>query len=248
MSLPLAVGALAGWHVAVLIPARDEEALLGRCLRSVEAARGCLPEGVTSDVVVVADSCRDRTQKIAQAALGHAGVVLAAQAGVVGTARALAAHGALQRYHGSPECCWLANTDADCEVPPSWLRHQLMLALRGVVAVAGIVEVDSFAEHGVEVRERLRRSYRLHGDGTHPHVHGANLGVRADAYLRAGGWAPLLTAEDHDLWRRLRLGGHAQMSDATLTVRTSGRRVGRAPQGFAEALAAHNHSSRIPPA
>ena len=238
-------GAFAGWHVAVLIPARDEEALLGRCLRSVAAARRCLPAGVSSDVVVVADSCNDCTEEMAVASLGHAGAVLATRAGVVGTARALAAHRALQRYGGPSACCWLANTDADCEVPPSWLVHQLVLAQRGIEAVAGIVEVDSFAEHGAEVGERFRRSYRLHADGTHPHVHGANLGVRADAYLHAGGWSPLLTAEDHDLWRRLRQGGHAQFSDATLTVRTSGRRVGRAPQGFAEALAAHNHGVRM---
>ena len=29
------------------------------------------------------------------------------------------------------------------------------------------------------------------------------MGVRADTYLRAGGWRGLETAEDHDLWKRL---------------------------------------------
>jgi hypothetical protein len=37
-------------------------------------------------------------------------------------------------------------------------------------------------------------------DGTHPHVHGANLGIRADAYSDAGGWNDLTVAEDHCLW------------------------------------------------
>ena len=48
-------------------------------------------------------------------------------------------------------------------------------------------------------KSRFRMTYQINTDGTHPHVHGANLGMRADAYLAAGGWNPLPTAEDHDL-------------------------------------------------
>jgi hypothetical protein len=48
------------------------------------------------------------------------------------------------------------------------------------------------------------------------------------------------TAEDHDLWSRLRLTRARLLSSAHLQVVTSGRRVGRAPTGFADALAAHN--------
>ena len=62
---------------------------------------------------------------------------------------------------------------------------------------AGMIVIT--AEKGGTFRE----TYEIRPDGSHPHVHGANLGVRADAYLRAGGWADLRTAEDHDLWRRL---------------------------------------------
>jgi hypothetical protein len=92
------------------------------------------------------------------------------------------------------------------------------------------------------VEERFRKSYRIEADGTHPHVHGANIGVRADAYLRAGGWMNLATAEDHDLWHRLQHQGERRLSDARLWVMTSGRRLGRAPMGFAAALAAHNEA------
>ena len=76
-------------------------------------------------------------------------------------------------------------------------------------------------------------------------MHGANFGVRADAYLRAGGWGALETAEDHDLWGRLRDIGAIRLSSAALTVATSGRRVGRAPLGFAQALAAHNGPAEV---
>ncbi len=89
------------------------------------------------------------------------------------------------------------------------------------------------------VEARFRLSYTIHPDGSHPHVHGANLGVRADAYLRAGEWNALETAEDHDLWGRL----PNRLSTARIEVVTSGRRQGRAPSGFAGALAAHNQTA-----
>ena len=227
-------------HIAVLVPARDEEALLPRCLRSIEIARRALPAGVTSDVIVVSDRSLDRTCAIAKELLGASGLATQIEAGRVGVARAVAAALAATRFEGAPLRCWLANTDADCEVPHTWLVDQLELAGRGVEGVTGVVDVDDFAEHGPLVPARFRSSYLVHADGTHPHVHGANFGVTLDAYTRAGGWAALAHAEDHDLWRRLRDVGAALVADATLVVKTSGRRVGRAPCGFAAALAAHN--------
>ena len=232
------------WHIAVLIPARNEEQLLPRCLHSIQAARLHLPTGVTSDVIVVSDSSSDRTTAIAQQILGDSGIVLASDCGIVGRSRALAAQLALDRYAQRTSHplnrCWLANTDADCDIPVSWLRDQLVLADRGFTAVAGIIDVDSFAEHDPAVPQLFRDSYLIHADGTHPHVHGANLGIRADVYLRSGGWMHLPTAEDHDLWGRLKAEGTRRLSDARLSVITSGRRLGRAPLGFAGALAAHN--------
>lgn len=228
------------WHIVVLIPARNEEVLLPRCLRSVLEAGALLPVGVTSDVIVVADCCIDGTASLAKHLLGSRGTVLSTAAGNVGVARGLAAQEALRRFPGDPARCWLANTDADCAVPKTWLLDQLHIARQGYAAVAGIVDVDCFAEHLPVVEALFRQTYQIHADGTHPHVHGANLGVRADSYLATGGWNPLPTAEDHDLWNRLRIGSHPHVSDARLQVLTSGRRVGRAPLGFAGALAKHN--------
>lgn len=233
---------LTPWHIAVLIPARNEETLLPRCLHSVQRARRAVAHQVTTDLIVVADSSTDRTEQIAQEIVGAGGRVACTQAGVVGAARALAARLALARHGGEPGHCWLANTDADCVVPEDWLALQLSLAERGHTAVAGIVDVDSYEDHRPSVQGLFRQTYLLHSDGTHPHVHGANLGVRADAYLRAGGWAPQATAEDHDLWQRLQQAGERRLSDVRLKVLTSGRRVGRAPMGFAAALTAHNGS------
>jgi glycosyltransferase involved in cell wall biosynthesis len=228
------------WHIGVVIPARNEEALLPRCLHSLMASFARLPVNVTTDIVVVVDSSTDRTLQLAQAIVRDYGTVVTTNAGAVGGARALGAEVLLQRYAGRLDRCWLANTDADCRVPANWLQDQLILATVGFEAAAGTIDVDSFAEHGPGVSERFRKTYLIHPDGSHPHVHGANLGVRADAYLRAGGWGRLATAEDHDLWGRLKQLRARSVSVAQMRVQTSGRRVGRAPLGFADALAAHN--------
>jgi cellulose synthase/poly-beta-1,6-N-acetylglucosamine synthase-like glycosyltransferase len=231
------------WHVSVLIPARNEEELLPRCLNSVMEACAPLPTETTVDIVVAVDSSTDRTQEIAERMLSGCGAVVSTKAGIVGWTRALAARIALDRYGGQRRRCWLANTDADSCVPAGWLSEQLALAANNVEAVAGTVEVDSFDGHNASVPQRFRETYLVRRDGSHSHVHGANFGVRADAYLRAGGWRKIATAEDHDLWNRLAEVGARRQSVSQISVLTSGRRVGRAPNGFAGALSAHNGAS-----
>jgi glycosyltransferase involved in cell wall biosynthesis len=230
------------WEVAVLIPARNEEVLLGRCLKSVIRAIDSLPLTVRATIVLVSDCSTDRTGEIGYSLIGGYGSVLHTRAGTVGTARATAASYAVAKTTTPLSNVWLANTDADCMVPPSWLNDQIHYAASGVEAVAGIISVDNFDEHGPEVPARFHSRYSIRADGTHPHIHGANLGVRADRYIEIGGWANLKTAEDHDLWGRLRSTDARLLSSAQLRVVTSGRRVGRAPAGFAGALAAHNET------
>ena len=235
----------APWEVAVLIPARNEEVLLTHCLESVIGAVDSLPVTIKATIVLVSDCSTDRTAEIAYRLIGGRGSVLHTRAGTVGTARALAASYAIEKTTAPLSNFWLANTDADCIVPSVWLSDQIDFAASGIEAVAGIIAVDSFEEHGTEVPARFRASYSIYDDGTHPHIHGANLGVRADRYVNIGGWADLKTAEDHDLWGRLRRTDARVFSSAKLQVVTSGRRVGRAPSGFAGALAAHNDTVLI---
>ena len=77
-------------------------------------------------------------------------------------------------------------------------------------------------------------------------MHGANLGVRADAYLAAGGHPRLATGEDVALVRSLEALGARLLRTAVDPVLTSGRRVGRAPDGVAGDLAALEHSPSAP--
>ena len=151
----------APWHFCILIPARNEEVLLARCLTSIVKACSRLPPSVTYDIVIAVDCSTDRTLEIARSMTAAIGAVVSTQAGVVGETRALAARVALERYAGPLNRCWLANTDADCIVPQNWLLDQLSFASADLDAFAGIVEVDTFEEHDPGVSERFRSTYRL---------------------------------------------------------------------------------------
>ena len=225
------------WHVCVLVPAKNEEELLPRCLKSILLACRQVQPYSTTDIVLCVDSSTDKTYTIGTQLLKNNGCVIEIAKECVGSARKQAALIALQRYKGPLQSCWLSNTDADCEVPLNWLSNQLAWASKGVHGVSGTVRVDNYDEHEAGVAEIFLNNYTINPDGTHPHIHGANLGIRADVYQKIGGWFELETAEDHDLWNRLLLLNFKKISDANLYVCTSGRKIGRAPHGFANYLA-----------
>lgn len=221
----------------MVIPAHDEAETIGACIASIRrslADAAC----VAASITVVADRCRDRTVAAARTALDAHGTVISATVGNVGAARGLGTGRVLEdlrrRRSGlRHERTWLLATDADTLVPIEWVRAHLRLAEAGAAGVAGTVHVDTFADHHPSVADTFGRTYALHADGSHPHVHGANMGVRADAYLGVGGWPELDTAEDHALWSRLCDAGWPVISSIETRVTTSGRLIGRAPDGFA---------------
>ena len=98
--------------------------------------------------------------------------------------------------------------------------------------MVGTVTVADWAGHPHHVQRRYIQGYRA-WQGHHPHVHGANLGFTADAYLAAGGFRPLPTAEDHALVDDLRAVRLPLLHTARLPVVTSARHRARAPRGFA---------------
>ena len=70
----------------------------------------------------------------------------------------------------------------------------------------------------------------------HDHVHGANLGFSLEAYRAVGGFPLLPTHEDVGLVTALREAGVPSLATGAVPVVTSGRRTGRAPDGFAPYL------------
>jgi glycosyltransferase involved in cell wall biosynthesis len=224
-------------HVAVVVPARDEADTIEATIDSIDRARRRLPGGVSSTCVVVVDASSDATGAIIERRTrardsdqSTSAIVVKTAHGCVGAARSVGCRVALAGSLHRPRHVWLAHTDADTLVPWHWLAAQLELADRRVGAVAGTVELGTDADD--TLRARFEAAYETSPDGTHRHVHGANMGTRGDAYLRAGGWRRLHTGEDHDLWSRL---GEVTtcVSSTAITVRTSARLSGRAPAGFA---------------
>jgi hypothetical protein len=140
-----------------------------------------------------------------------------------------------------PDATWLLSTDADTTVPVDWVRAHLRLAAAGVDAVAGLADLagaDHLSTDAVlRYQEIIERG--LHGE-SHHHVYGANLGVRADAYLAVGGFPPDGGGEDHALWRRLCAAGYVLAQP----VRTSARLRGRADDGLAGLLRALHQGNR----
>jgi Glycosyl transferase family 2 len=231
--------------VGVVVPVRDEELLLAASLSALmRAMRRPQLADVAVRVAVVLDGCVDRSAEIAYAAAGgldagarnHRLTVMEVGAANVGVARHIGLCAVLEdlEAHGI-DGTWLATTDADSEVPVSWLSHQLTRRARGVDAWAGTVRVEDWTDRPMALRASFHFRYHAkRGEGGH--VHGANMGFSAGAYLRAGGFPPVATAEDHGLWRRFGEIGARRIHDHACPVVTSSRHHARAPEGFAGAL------------
>lgn len=245
--------------VAVVIPARDEEDRIRACLRSVRAALDRLPSTVVIVVTVVLDRCTDATPDLVDALMrdwpgavalrvvaagggravrttsGSGAVRVVAGTGV-GALRDLGVRDALDRLAPRPAgSVWLLHTDADTVVPGDWALAHLALAAGGAAGVAGLADLTGeLSEQGLRRHSRLVLA-GMRGD-RHEHVYGANLGVRADAYLAQGGFTVDGSGEDQALWDGLGAAGYELATPTDLRVLTSSRTVGRARDGLADLL------------
>lgn len=213
--------------IGIVIPAHQEQELIGAAVVAARLAAGH-PALAAEDVqvVVVLDACSDGTGAIARR---HGAQTIAIAARNVGAARSAGSELLLARG-----ARWLAFTDADTVVANDWLAAQLALQSN---AVCGCVQVGDWSAHGVQaqgLRAAFDSQYRpMEG---HRHIHGANLGVSATAYRRAGGFQPLPSHEDVALVNALVASGASVTFSATPRVTTSARVDHRAPDGFGETL------------
>ncbi|MGJ7565461.1 glycosyltransferase [Variovorax sp. GB1R11] len=213
--------------IGIVIPAHNEEQVIRYCLAATQrAAEHSALMGEPVETVVVLDDCTDATCVMA-ATTGA--MTLSIRAHNVGMARAAGAKAMLARG-----ARWLAFTDADTVVSDAWLAHQL--ALQADV-VCGTVCVQDWSPHGpnAELLEAHFSETYFDRDG-HRHVHGANLGVSAEAYREVGGFKHLACGEDEALVAALVAAGRQVAWSSLPRVVTSARVNARASGGFASAL------------
>jgi len=250
--------------VVVAVPARDEEEGIGASLLSVcasldEAARRGLVR--SSLVEVAAHRCVDVTESLAAEALrGRPGCRVTRDDGsvTVGEVRDRAVRRALARLARSAPAparvaalrhTWVLSTDADTRVAPGWVGDILVEAARTrAVGVVGLAPLDAWqgGPAGAASYERLLAA-KMREDPVHQHdhVYGANLAVRADAYLDVGGFSHVRHGEDQALVDALAARGHALLRTRTIAVTTSGRLRGRASGGLADRLARIDRHPRV---
>jgi glycosyltransferase involved in cell wall biosynthesis len=221
-------------QAVVVIPAHNESKNLPECLKAMVTAAACLRVPVL--VVVVLDACDDQSRYLA----GEFGAdvhFVEVEVRNVGAARRAG-------FEYARELCnaqltdeariWYATTDADSRVDADWLVRQTE---SGADMVLGVVRIANWRRVPATVARLYLKAYRAKRRGReHGHIHGANMGFRADAYWRVDGFAALATGEDVDLVRRFELQGYRIHRDDRLSVVTSARQVGRAPRGFANHL------------
>jgi glycosyltransferase involved in cell wall biosynthesis len=224
--------------LGIVIPAHNEEVCLPGCLAAlyVAASHPAL-RGETVLVHVVLDDCDDGSEDVLKRwqQRRQSELVTLTWSQIdkrkVGAARASGADRLLARG-----VRWLAFTDADTHVSPEWLVQQLAL---NVDVVCGSVAVDDWSPHAGQAAMLCTHFSQTYTDRDgHRHIHGANLGVAADAYRKAGGFQSVPCHEDVYLVAALeRIGARFAWSAAPRVV-TSARTDARARGGFGDTILA----------
>lgn len=198
-------------RVSVIVPARDEEACLGRCLQSLVSQ-----QGVELEIIVVDDDSTDRTREIAQSFPG----VRVVEAGPVPsgwTGKNNAVWTGAKRARGT----WLLFTDADTFHLPGSLARSLAEGQQQRVALLSYSpeqEVRGFWEKAVMpvIFAELAATYRP-----------SQVSDAASPVAAANGQYLLISREAYDA-----VGGHAAVGASLLEdvalarrVKASGRRI-----------------------
>jgi glucosyl-3-phosphoglycerate synthase len=239
-------------RICVVVPARNEEELIGSCLRALAEQEGVPCEEY--EVLLVLDRCTDGTEALARdVAASYPSLRLYCLDGPgkgSGHARRVGMEVACDRLHavGRPHAL-ISSTDADTIVAPDWISAQLAANERGARAIGGRIEL---ADDGT-VPKALIEWHLIRGDSRyrkllsepepsrrteHWQFSGASMAVTAAVYRKIGGLEPRDALEDEQLERVLHRHGVPIERLLSVRVATSARFVGRASQGLAHDLSA----------
>ncbi|MGB3681595.1 MAG: glycosyltransferase family 2 protein [Rubrobacteraceae bacterium] len=241
-------------RVCVVVPARDEEDLVGRCLQALADQHLVSPSEY--EVLLILDDCTDSTEDRAlEVAATNPDLRLRLLDGPgegAGHARRTGMEAAYARLRSVDRGKGLiASTDADTVVAPDWLATQLECVDRGARAIGGRIELadDGDLPNGV-TGWRAERGHQRHmdllsesaPDGERPRFlehwqfSGASLALTAEVYREIGGLEPHAALEDEHLERILRQRNVPIERPLSVRVTTSARLVGRAQYGLARDL------------
>lgn len=236
-----------GIRAIVVVPARNEEALIGSCVRALGRQRGIAP--AHWQMLLVLDSCTDATQKVAVEAAAGLGIdleTIVVDGLGAGGARAAGMNLACARFErwGRPDGL-IATTDADSQVAPDWLAQQLEASAAGAAAIGGRISLEASSSRLLGAETLRRRdadhatrltSLMTDGPTQHPFFGGASIALTARTYREIGGMEPLADLEDEALAHRLRCNGVEIHRLDAVRVSTSARTQGRAGHGLARDL------------
>ena len=238
-------------RASVVVPARDEEDLVGACLRALAAQRGVAAEEY--EVLLVLDRCTDETgARAREVAAAHPGLRLYTLEGPgagPGLARRVGMEAACRRLLDvrGPDGL-ICSTDADTVVAPDWLASQLRAVEAGAKAIGGRIDLadadtlppgvlDWHAENGRLRYQRLLSDPDRTGRKEHWQFSGASLALTAGSYKKVGGLRPLEALEDEQLEEVLQENGVPIDRLLSVRVTTSPRLKGRAGRGLSQDLA-----------
>ncbi len=205
--------------LSVIIPAYNEEAYLGNCLRSASAELQANAGRGPFEIIVVNNASTDRTAEIA-AGFPDTRVILEPRKGLT-----LARQRGLEEARGEI----LAYIDADTRMPPGWVQRVLETYDRGnqVVCVSGPYVYDDLSPFGHAVVRLYwlllaKPMYWL----TRYMAVGGNFAASRAALVRIGGFDTTIAfyGEDTNIARRLSQAGDV-MFDMRLVMHTSARRL-----------------------
>jgi len=205
-------------QVTVIVPARDEEANIGRCLSSIVALDY---PGARLSVLVVDDHSADATAAIVRKFAAQYRQVSLTQSPPLPPRWIGKSHACwIGARSVAPECQWLCFIDADVTVTPRALSSAIHAALTehlDLLSLAPRHELRSFAERlilpcglvMVAFTQDLRQAQGLSRNEVT--AAGQFMLVRRDAYETVGGHAAVCTmiCEDLEIARRLKQSGRS---------------------------------------
>jgi hypothetical protein len=209
-------------------------------------------------VVVLLNNCSDKTETIARRLVPHLGFRLDVVRRDLPPACANAGHArrlAMQRAaEMAGETGAVLSTDADSIARPDWVLRNLRALDRRADIVCGRAVIDPVEAEIIpaQLHEDDARECHLIAlldtlawmldpewhdpPPRHTEASGASLAVRADAFRRVGGIPAIPTGEDRAFVRALWMMDARVRHDPAIEVVVSGRIVGRAEGGMADAI------------